>query len=180
MRNMRSGFREYLRYADKYLNLAEDAISRHEDAEWLLIPAIVLAWSAIECFVNNRCSDLSSVPSDMFQLHERAFLLEKRLHFVDSGTNIGKFVLQGQEYQSLENKIFFLLSKSSSQKATGLKGGTLWNRFQLFKDIRDSLVHPRRDKQPDLCSEDVRSYIETAKDLIQEISLRIWHRRLEL
>lgn len=176
---MRSDFREYIRYANKYLSLAEDAISRHEAAEWLLIPAIILAWSAIECFINNRCSDLSSVPSDMFQLHEQAFLSEKRLRFVDSGANIGKFVLEGQEYQALENKIFFLLSKSGSQNATGLKGGTLWSRFQSLKDVRNSLVHPRRDMQPDLCPDDVRSYIETARDLIQEVSLRIWKKKLE-
>jgi len=97
-------FREYLGHAQKYLSLAEDASQRHEDAEWLLIPAIILAWSAMESFVNNRCGDLSSLPADMFELHERAFLLEKRLRFVDSGANIGKFVLEGTEYQALESK----------------------------------------------------------------------------
>jgi hypothetical protein len=177
MPNHYAGFREYLRYAKKYLSLAENAIERREDAEWLLIPAIIIAWSAIESFVNNRCSDLNSLPNDMFQLHERAFLLEKRLRFEDKGANIGKFVLEGQEYHTLENKIFFLLSRMGSKK-TELKGEILWVRFQKFKEVRDSLVHPRKSRQPDLQPDDVRNHIETAKELIQEISKRIWRKPL--
>ena len=108
MHNMRRDFRNYLRNAKKHLALAEEAIQKHEDAEWLLIPSVILAWSAIELFVNNRCSDLNSLPEDMFEMHEKAFLLEKRLRFENKGAKIGKFVLEGNEYQALENKIFFL------------------------------------------------------------------------
>jgi hypothetical protein len=129
--------------------------------------------------VNNRCGDLSSLPEDMFEMHERAFLLEKRLRFADSGANIGKFVLEGNEYQAIENKIFFLLSKSGSRDATKLKGGTLWGRFEDFKCVRDSLVHPRRDEQADISPEEVRKHIETSQELIQEISKRIWKKKLD-
>lgn len=172
-------FRDYLRYARKYLSLAEDKIQQQEDAEWLLIPAIILAWSALESFVNNRCDDLSSLPSDMFELHERAFLQEKRLRFEDRGANIGKFVLEGNEYQALENKIFFLLSKMGSHDATNLKGGALWQRFKSFKDVRDSLAHPRRDTEMALTIQVVSGFIETAQELIQAISERIWKTRLD-
>src|SRR3990170_863041 len=149
-------FRDYLRYARKCLSKAEDLIQRQEDAEWILIPAIIMAWSAIESFVNNRCGDLTSLPSDMFELHERAFLQEKRLRFEDSGANIGKFVLEGNEYQALENKIFFLLSKAGSHGAINIKGGALWQRFRSFKDVRDSLVHPRRGREIDIQAHDVK------------------------
>jgi hypothetical protein len=172
-------FRDYLRYARKYLSLAEDKIHQQEDAEWLLIPAIILAWSAMESFVNNRCDDLNSLPSDMFELHERAFLQEKHLRFEDAGANIGKFVLEGNEYQALENKIFFLLSKMGSQNATNLKGGALWKRFKAFKDVRDSLAHPRRDTDVIVNIQVVSNFIETAQELIQVISERIWKIRLD-
>jgi len=174
------GFRDYLRYANKCIMAAEDAIQQQEDAEWLLIPAIILAWSAMESFVNNRCDDLKSLPVDMFELHERALLLEKRLRFVDSGVNIGKFDLEGNEYQALENKIFFLLSKMGSKDASDLKGGALWNRFQAFKDVRNGLIHPRKDKEIKLEIKNVIDFIETAKELIQVISERIWKTRLDL
>ena len=172
-------FRDYLRYARKYLSWAEDKIQQHEDAEWLLIPAIILAWSAMESFVNNRCDDLSSLPNDMFELHERAFLQEKRLRFEDKGADIGKFVLEGNEYQALENKIFFLLSKMGSRDTTNLKSGALWQRFKSFKDARDSLAHPRRDTEIVLNIQVVSSFIETAQELIQVISERIWKTRLD-
>jgi hypothetical protein len=68
-------FRDYLSYAERYLRLAEDEVESSLDVAWLLIPATILAWAAIESFVNNRLSDYSSLPEDLFELHERAFLL---------------------------------------------------------------------------------------------------------
>jgi hypothetical protein len=174
------GFRDYLRYAGKYLAVAEEAVQKHEDTDWLLIPAIILAWSAVESFVNNRCDDLSSLPADMFELHERAFLLERRLRFIESGANIGKFDLEGSEYQALENKIFFLLSKMGSRSAGTLKGEGIWTRFQSFKDARNNLVHPRKDKEIILEIQNVEEHIETARELIQMISKKIWKTRLDL
>lgn len=173
-------FRDYLAYAKKYLSLAEEAAGRREDSRWLLIPSIVLAWAAIESFVNNRCDDLSSVPQEKFDLHERAFLLERRLRFSDRGAQIGQFVFEGKEYQTLENKIFFLLSKMGARKATGLKGGDLWRRFRKFKDTRDSLLHPKRGKPADLRPQTVRKHVQTAGQLIQEISKRIWKKSVDL
>lgn len=172
-------FRDYLRYARKYLSRADNQSEQKEDIEWLLIPAIILAWSAVESFVNNRCDDLSSLPSGIFELHESAFLQEKRIRFENCGTKIGKFVLEGTEYQTLENKIFFLLSKMGSRDASNLKDGALWNRFKSFKDVRDSLVHPRRGKDIVISIDIVSGFIDTAQELIQVISERIWKTRLE-
>lgn len=177
---MRKDFRTYLRYAKKHLGLAEELLEQGKDADIYLIPSVILAWSAIESFVNNRCSDLNSLPEDMFETHERAFLSEKRLTFVDSGTNIGAFTLQGNEYKSLEDKIFFLMAKMGARRATGLKGGTLWTRFTDFKKVRDGLVHPRQGRASDLTPDDVRKHIATSKELIEEISLRIWGKKIDI
>ena len=107
-------FREYLTYAEKHLMLAEDEIEKGKDATWLLIPSIILAWASIESFVNNILDDFSALPDEIFELHERAFLLEKKLKLVDSGAKIGQFVLEGSEYRRIEDKIFFLVAKFSS------------------------------------------------------------------
>jgi hypothetical protein len=172
-------FRDYLRYARKCLSLAEEKILQQEDAEWLLIPATILTWSSMESFVNGRCEDLKSLPSNMFELHETAFLQEKRLRFEDKGDSIGQFVIEGNEYQAIENKIFFLLSKMGSHNTTNLKGGALWQRFKIFKEARDSLLHPRRNKEIALDINMVKDFIETAQELIQLISERIWKKRLD-
>lgn len=173
-----TGFREYLHYAKKLQNLAEDKIQEQENTDWLLIPAVILAWSAIESFVNNRCDDLSSLPRGLFELHEIAFLQEKRLRLEDSGINIGKFSINGKDYQSLENKIFFLLSKMGSQKVSNIKGGTLWQEFISLKEVRDNLIHPRKDIEITLEPKDVKKHIDTAQELIQMISKNIWKKRI--
>lgn len=158
-------FREYVDYAEKQLMLAEEEITNQRNADYLLIPAIILAWSAIECFVNNRLDEFDSLPDGFFTPHEKAFLTEKRLTFIDSGEKAGQFAIKGREFRRLSDKILFLLAKVGGQVD---KGGKLWRDFESFKDIRDSLVHP---KQPQLTTvESVRKCIKTSKDVIQFIS----------
>jgi len=139
-------FRNYLEYTEKYLMLAEDEVERSSEANWLLIPATILAWSAIESFVNNMLDDFSTLPEGIFELHERAFLLEKKIKFESRGSRLGEFTLGETEYRRLEDKIFFLIAKIGRREAQNLRGGTLWQNFKEFKDTRDALVHPRRGK----------------------------------
>ncbi len=83
-------FRNYLDFAEKYMMLSED---KREDVRWLLIPTILLSWVAIESFINNMLDDFASLPPDLFELHERALLLEKRIQFIDEGQDKGKFMV---------------------------------------------------------------------------------------
>lgn len=66
-----------------------------------------------------------------------------------------------------------------SQGVNNIKGGELWQRFKSFKDVRDSLVHPRRDREIDIKAHDVKVHIETTQELIQMISEHIWRKRLD-
>lgn len=167
-------YREYLDYAERSLLDASNTRSSH----WLLIPATILSWSAIESFVNNMLDDFASLPEDIFELHEKAFLLEKRLCFVDHGKNIGQFEIVGREYRKLDNKIFFLLAKCEGQDTKNVKGATLWQEFKDFKDMRDVLVHPRRDKELTITIEKVESFIKTSKSIIQLISKNVWKKEV--
>jgi hypothetical protein len=114
----------------------------------------------------------------MFQLHERSFLLEERLKFTNEGENIGNFILEGKEYRKLEDKIFFLIAKCSGPDLKTVKGKYLWQKFERFKDIRDSLVHPRRGKVVNLTKEMVEEFIETSKHVIQLISKNVWKKEV--
>jgi len=173
-------FRDYLDYANKYVRLAEKNLKdKTPSNEWLLIPATILAWTAIESFVNNRLDDYKFLPDDIFELHEKAFLTEKKIRFVDRGTKIGQFELEGKEYKRLEDKIFFLMAKFSSKPDKDIKGKKLWQDFEKFKETRDSLVHPRRGKRVSLNIDAVRKYIETSKEIIQLISTHIWNKQID-
>lgn len=173
-------FRDYLGYAERYLMLAEDKDRQPPDATWLLAPATILAWAATESFVNDMLDDFGSLPEDLFELHERAFLLEKRLSFVDRGNEMGQFVLKDTEYQRLGDKILFLVARFGGSADRYIsRGGTLWQNFQAFKKARDNLVHPRRGQEIELSIEKVQEYVEVAKAVIELVSQRVWKRRVE-
>ena len=164
-------YREYLEYAERCL---ENADNDDPNSKWFLIPACILAWSAMESFVNNMLDDFASLNQETFDLHERAFLLEQRLTFVNEGKSIGQFILEGKEYRKLEDKIFFLIAKCGGVGLKNVKGKTLWQKFENFKDVRDSLVHPRRDKDVHLTEKNIAEFIETSKLIIQLISKNVW------
>lgn len=171
-------YRDYVGYAEKYLLLAEGE-AKSADVAWLLIPTTILAWAAIEAFVNNMLDDFSLLPAGLFELHERAFLLERRIKFVDRGDEIGQFVLEGPEYHRLEDKIFFLIAKFSAREGRNIRGESLWCNFQKFKDARDGLVHPRRGKEVSLNIQGVRRFIGTAKEIIHLVSEHVWGTKVE-
>ena len=172
-------FREYLTYAERHLMLAEDEIEKGKDATWLLIPSIILAWASIESFVNNILDDFSALPDGIFELHERAFLLEKKLKLVDSGAKIGQFVLEGSEYRRIEDKIFFLVAKFRSTNSAIKKGDTLWGKFQEFRGIRDNLVHPRKGTSIPLSTEKIADYMDTARSIIRLLSTHVWGQEID-
>ncbi len=173
-------FRDYLSFAERYIRNAEEEDSiNSSNLEWLLIPSVILSWTAIESFVNNRLFDYGSLPEQLFELHERAFLLEKRIKFIDSGKKLGSFVLKGNEYKPLEDKIFFLISKFSSKKEKYLKGKNHWQNFQEFKTLRDKILHPRTDKEIDLDISKAKKHLETSKYIIQLISEHLWSKKVE-
>lgn len=172
-------YRDYLALAEKYLLLAEEQSKTSEYINWLLIPATILAWSAIESFINNMLDDFGSLPQSMFQLHERSFLLETRIKFIDRGNDLGCFTLDGTEYRRLEDKIAFLIAKFGNARQRVRKGDTLWQDFKDFKETRNRLVHPRREKEVTLDIMKARKYISTSKDTIQFVSQHVWKKKIE-
>jgi hypothetical protein len=170
--SMKLTFREYLRYAEKAI-LSSDK----KESNYCYIIGTILAWSAIESFVNNMLDDFASLPEDLFEFHERAFLLENKLKFEDHGENIGKFILEGKEYRKLDEKIFFLIAKYGGRNSS-IKGESLWQKFEYFKDIRNKLVHPRRNVEINIDAQEVEGFIETSKSIIRLISKKVWKKEV--
>lgn len=169
-------FRDYLSYAEKYILQAEDAIG---DNRWLLIPAILLAWISIESFINNMLDDFASLPPNLFELHERALLLEQRVRFIDEGANKGTFNLERKEYRRLEEKIFFLLAKFGKNNHLS-KGDKLWQDFEILKDLRNDLMHPRKHSEIKLDITIANNSIESAKNIIIFVAKNVWKKSVEI
>src|ERR1044071_9070594 len=97
-------YRDYLSFSRRLFHLAEE---EDDPPDSLLVPAVLLAWIAIEALVNSMVDDLNSLPEDLFFMHERAFLLERRLVLDDKGKNLGAFVFDTRpEFRRVEEKIF--------------------------------------------------------------------------
>lgn len=167
------GFREYIDFAERQLEIAEREVESGKTADLYLIPSVILAWSAIESFVNNRLDEFDSLPRGLFAPHEKAFLMEKHLRFQDAGANAGKFMIKGNAFKKLSEKILFLIAKSGAQVR---KDQTPWKEFEKFKDIRDSLIHPRRTKHVVIDADLARVCIGTSKDVIVFISQGLGHK----
>ena len=172
-------YRTYLEFAERYIRMAEEQAGSIQNVELYLIPSILLSWIAVEFFVNNMLDDFGSLPEDLFELHERAFLLEKKLIFVDHGGNIGKFVLDQTEYRRLEDKIFFLISKFSTVRPI-FKGDTLWQNFERFKDLRNKIMHPRKQLHIRITIDEAYKYHLTAKEIIKFVSKNVWGKPVQL
>ena len=132
-----------------------------------------MAWIALESFINSMLDDFSSLPPDIFELHERAFLVEKKLQFHNSGSEIGKFSIGQTEYRRLEDKIFFLIAKFSKNQ-TNIKRDPIWQDFQKFKETRNSIIHPRRDNEIELNIDSTQKCIETSKNIIKFVSFHVY------
>jgi hypothetical protein len=162
------GFRDYIRYAEKQLRVAEREIENGKSGDPYLIPSVILAWSAIESFVNNRLDEFDSLPSDLFAPHEKAFLIEKQLQFQQDGQHVGEFLIKGNSHKALSDKIHFLMAKRRSR--TIKKGTGLWQDFDGLREVRNSLIHPRKSKYKAITPESARECIRVSRKVIAFIS----------
>ncbi len=174
-------FRTYLRNAELSLKRARSESKSHLRDPQLAIGTI-FAWCAIEAFLNSVQKNFAEI-SERFEFHEKAFLLEQRIKFVDTGVDAGQFILEGKEYRQIEHKIMFLVARfGHGLSNTELdRGFSLWDSFKKLKRSRDSVVHPRR-VEFDLTTDDLDLYIRTAKQVvvsIHEEDIVEWHQDLQ-
>jgi len=171
-------YQEILQDSQWFYDQAESAQKNSIIQKRLSIASILFSFMALESFINNMMSDFTILPSGILTPHEQGFLAERVVELADSGGNAGKFeVTNRQRYQSLENKIMFLVARFSRGKVD--KGSTLWQRFQKMKDIRDILTHPRKDTTKVPSPIDAEEAIEVAKDIIQLVSQKVWGKKVQ-
>ena len=166
-------FRELLGYADR---LYEDAKEQchHGSADPYIIGSILNSWMAIESFINNMMQDFASLPEDMFNIHERGFLVEKQVRFQSKGKKAGTFMVEkNAEFKRLEDKILFLIAKFGKSSCVD-KGTKIWQEFEDMKNKRNYLSHPKKDEEFALTINDALDSINTAKAIINLVSIEVW------
>jgi len=175
-------FRDFLDHAGKFLgeaqsppqSLAETTVTRYYRA------SLVFSWIALEAFVNDMMGDFAALPEGLFSLHERAFLEERAVEFVVEGSDLGQFSLSGRrQFHRIDEKIMFLIAKFG--KGTTIdKGSAWWQKFEVSKDKRNKIVHPRKDEFVDVALQDAQDALDVACDVIRVISRSVWGKEVDL
>lgn len=99
--------------------------------------SIFLTSSALEAFINYIGETFKE--NTQLTLHERDFLND-----IQTEVNAKDGTLKKKEkYQSLENKIRFLIAKFGIE--FDYLNSPNWSQFKEFKIFRDQLVHPREE-----------------------------------
>jgi hypothetical protein len=134
---------------------------------------------SIESFTNSMMQDFSSLPANIFTIHERGFLQEKQVRFSNKGAEARTFRMENKdEYRRLEDKIVFLIAKFGKSKMVN-KGSNIWQRFEKIKDIRNALSHPKKTREIELTLNNAQEALEVAKSLITLVSKEVWKKSIK-
>lgn len=130
-------FEEYLQDSYMFLVKAQEAAkaSNDREARCYYRASIFYAAGALEAFVN-YISD-SFVKAETLTRLETAFLSDKVLTF-DKGKLVEKV-----EFHRLDGKLRLLLNKFVQDFDFSC---ATWSHLMEFKDLRDSLVHPKQSE----------------------------------
>jgi hypothetical protein len=135
--------------------------------------SILFAWAGFEGWINKSCFDFSENLQNL-SLHERAFLIEKRVE-----TRKGEFhISNSDKYESTEEKIEFLLTtiaKKSLDKST-----KYWQDFKEIKHYRDSLIHPKKGRTFKVNDDIAEKTLITLVHFLDLLSRRLYKKRFNI
>jgi len=98
--------------------------------------SVIAGFAALEAMVNGLSFVLAEYGYEL-EMHERAFLQEQRVELDDAGC----FVIRGQRYHSLEERIRFFHWRLKGTEIDS-KDPT-WVAFDVAKRLRNKIVHPK-------------------------------------
>jgi hypothetical protein len=132
-----------------------------EKCRTYLRACVITSFAALEAYINTLAYVVAEYGDDL-DLHERAFLQERKLELDETGN----FVLRGQRYHRLEDKLRFLHWRSKGVRIDSKN--TTWMAFQAAKDFRDSIVHAKPDRLPseELSVASAESVLTAVTDLV--------------
>ncbi|HEY5124580.1 MAG TPA: hypothetical protein VIK14_12675 [Ignavibacteria bacterium] len=155
-----------------FLNLANINVANIELTDRYSRASVLLAWAAFEGWINKTCSDFEAT-SQTVSVFEKGFLLEKKIEIKN-----GEFVLNNTDkYQSTENKIEFLLKKFACYKID--KSTVHWNSFKLSKELRDFIIHPKKNRIIKISIDEADKNLKTLQYFIKLLSKKLYHKDLK-
>jgi len=102
--------------------------------------SVITSFAALEALVNALLTLIDTVED--LDLHERAFVQEKRVEFGDKGY----FEIKGHRSSPLKDKISFLYWRREGKPIP--KSNVVWSSFINATKLRNKLVHPKPREIP--------------------------------
>jgi len=140
-----------------------------ELSEKLSRASVLVAWAGFEGWINKTCYDFAESSSDL-SVFEKGFLLEKRVEIKN-----GQFVLQNSDkYETSENKLEFLLKRFANHNLD--KQSSHWQNFRESKSLRDSIIHPKKDRKLKVVINDAEKNLKVLQYYLNLLSKKLYRR----
>lgn len=125
-----------------------------------------------EGWINKTCDDFAST-SQSLSLSEVSFLIEKKVEIKN-----GEFVISKiDKYETTENKLEFLLRKFSNYKID--KSRIHWQNYRLSKKVRDSIMHPKKNRNSKISIRNAQTNLDTLKYFLELLSKKLYNKKLK-
>lgn len=168
-------FEDYIQDAFSFYELAEihGNSGDNRKAKMFYRASVFCAASSLEAFVSFIGDTFRK--GDNLDKNEIAFLNDKTLEVSESKATIEEKV----KFNSIDRKIKFILKKFDVPLDTSTAGQ--WRDFLEFKDLRDSLVHPRSisdDRTLRQYKKSVKKGLNANIDIMNSISAKLFNKPL--
>lgn len=155
-----------------FLNSAKVSVANSELTGRYSRASVLVAWAAFEGWINKTCSDFADTSQNL-SISEKGFLLEKKVEIKS-----GKFIVcNSDKYESTENKVAFLLNQFANCRID--KSTVHWQNFKLSKELRDSIIHPKKDRILKLSTKEAELNLKTLQYFIKLLSKKLYHKELK-
>ena len=167
-------FEDYIQDSFSFYELAEQSISTNERTARMYYRASVFcAASSLEAFINFIGDTFNK--GNTLDKNEIAFLNDLALEISPTKAKIETRT----KYYSIDSKVKFILKRFNVPLDTST--AAQWRHFLEFKELRDSLVHPR-NLTDELKINDYRTKIRTGLnaniDIMNSISKKLFSKPL--
>ncbi|MBK6912442.1 MAG: hypothetical protein IPH11_01710 [Ignavibacteriales bacterium] len=150
------------------INNANDNISERYSRA-----SVIVSWAAFEGWINKTCDDFAETSTSL-SVSESGFLKEKKVELKN-----GEFVVSRiDKYETTENKLEFLLRKFTDSKID--KSQIYWQNYKFSKDLRDSIMHPKKSKSAFIDIQSAETNFNTLKYFIDLLSRKLYNKKFYL
>lgn len=168
-------FEDYIQDAFSFYNLAETQVNNgnEREAKMFYRASVFCAASSLEAFVNFIGDTFKQ--GDNLDRNEIAFLNDKVLEISTSKATIE----EKTKFNSIDGKIKFILKKFNVP--LDISTAREWRDFLMFKDLRDSLVHPKLISDENTLSEyqqSIKKGLNANIDIMSSISNTLFSKPL--